>query len=80
LFVSDSVDFAGHRVVGVPARRSVLGQRSVPQGRMPVSVIVLVFEVADDYPGFEQTVPVVAVKALLAGAFSGVGAPFPAGS
>jgi hypothetical protein len=47
---------------------------------MPVSVIVLVFEVADDYPGFEQTVPVVAVKALLAGAFSGVGAPFPAGS
>ena len=62
----DSVDLAGPRGVGVPARRSVLGWRSVTQGRMPVAVVVLVFEVADDHPGLEQGVPVVAVEALLA--------------
>ena len=50
----------------VPARRSVLGRRSVTQGRMPVAVAVLVFEVADNHPGFEQTVPMVAIEALLA--------------
>ena len=32
---------------------------------MAVSMIVLVFEVADHHPGFEQSVPVVAVEALL---------------
>ena len=32
---------------------------------MPVSVVVLVFEVPDDDPGLEQGVPVVAVEALL---------------
>jgi hypothetical protein len=34
-------------VVGVPASGSVLGGRSVAQRRMAVSMIVLVFEVAD---------------------------------
>ena len=63
---SNSVDLAGDRVVGVPACRSVPGRRSVAQGRMAVAVVVLVFEVADDHPGLEQTVPVVAVEALLA--------------
>jgi hypothetical protein len=33
---------------------------------MPVSVVVLVFEVADDHSGLEQGGPVVAVEALLA--------------
>src|SRR5271165_2153923 len=66
LFGSDSVDLAGHRGVGAPACRSVPGRRSVAQGRMAVAVVVLVFEVADDHPGLEQTVPVVAVEALLA--------------
>ena len=51
--------------MGVPARRSVLGRRSVAQGRVSVSVVVLLFEVPDDYPGLEQGVPVVAVEALL---------------
>jgi hypothetical protein len=31
-----------------------------------VSVVVLVLEVTDDHAGLEQTVPVVAVEALLA--------------
>jgi len=60
VFVPDLVDLAGHRVMGVPARRSVLGRRAVTQGRMP-AMVVLVFEVADDHLGFEQTVPMVAV-------------------
>src|ERR1700758_2509748 len=34
--VPDSVDLADHRVVGVPACRSVLGGRQVAQGRMTV--------------------------------------------
>ncbi|WP_414685286.1 hypothetical protein [Mycobacterium sp.] len=51
----------------MPARRSVLGWRSVTQGRMPMLVIVFVFEVADDHPGFEQAVPVVAVEELAGG-------------
>lgn len=33
---------------------------------MSVSLIVLVFEVTDHHPNLEQTVPVVAVEALLA--------------
>jgi hypothetical protein len=33
-FAPDSVDLAGDRGVGVPARRSVLGRRSVAQGRV----------------------------------------------
>jgi hypothetical protein len=45
--------------VGVPARRSVLGRRSVAQGRVTVAVVVLLVEVADDHPSLEQTVPVV---------------------
>jgi hypothetical protein len=32
---------------------------------MPVPVVVLVLEVADHHPGFEQGRPVVAVEALL---------------
>ncbi len=64
--VPDSVDLAGDRGGGVSAGRSVLGRRSVAQGRVAVSVVVLVLEVADDYSGLEQTVPVVAVEALLA--------------
>jgi hypothetical protein len=32
---------------------------------MPVAMVVLLLEVADDHPGLEQTVPVVAVEALL---------------
>ena len=51
--------------VGAPARRSVLDQRPVSQGRVPVSVVVLGLEVADDHAGLEQGVPVVAVEALL---------------
>jgi hypothetical protein len=43
--VPDSVDLAGHRGVGVPAGRSVLGRRSVAQGRVPMAVVVLVLEV-----------------------------------
>lgn len=46
-------------VVGVAASGSVLGGCSVAQSRMPVSVVVLVFEVADDHSGLEQGVPVV---------------------
>ena len=64
--VPDSVDLAGDRGVGVPACRSVFGRRPVAQGRMPVPVIVLIFEVADHHSGFEQGVPVVPVEALLA--------------
>src|SRR3981189_3124416 len=64
-FVPDSVDLAGHRGVGAPARRSVLGRRPVAQGRMAVAVVVLLLEVADDHAGLEQRVPVVAVEALL---------------
>jgi hypothetical protein len=66
LFTPDSVDLAGNRGVGVPARRSVLGRRSVAQGRMAVAVVVFVLEVPDDHAGLEQGVPVVAVEALLA--------------
>ena len=51
--------------VGVPARRSVLGRCSVAQGRVTVSMVVLVLEVPDHHPGLEQTVPVIAVEALL---------------
>jgi hypothetical protein len=50
VFGPDSVHLAGPRGVDVPARRSVLGRRSVTQGRMPVAVAVLVFEVADNHP------------------------------
>jgi hypothetical protein len=49
----------------VPADRGILGWRSVAQGRMPVPMFVLVFEVADDHTGLEQGVPVVAVELLL---------------
>ncbi len=35
--------------MGVPACRSVLGRRAVAQGRMPMPMIVLVLEVADDH-------------------------------
>lgn len=66
LFDPDSVDFAGHRGVGAPADRSVLGRCSVAQGRVPVPGIVLMLEVPDDHPGLQQGVPVVAVEALLA--------------
>ena len=51
--------------MGMPARRSVLGRRSVAQGRVAVAMVVLVLEIADDHPGLEQGVPVVAVEALL---------------
>jgi len=51
--------------MGVPAGRSVLCRRSVAQGRVTVSVVVFVFEVADHDAGLEQGVPVVAVEALL---------------
>ena len=64
--VPDSVDLAAHRGVDVPARRSVLGRRSVAQGRVAMSLIMFELEVADDDPGLEQTVPVIAVEALLA--------------
>ena len=50
--------------MGVPAGRSVLGRRSVAQGRVTVSVVVFVFEVADHDAGLEQGVPVVAVEAV----------------
>jgi hypothetical protein len=33
---------------------------------VPVAVVVVVLEVADDHPGLEQGGPVVAVEALLA--------------
>jgi hypothetical protein len=66
LFDPDSVDLAGHRGVGVPACRSVLGRGSVAQRGVAVSVVVFVFEVADDHSGLEQGVPVVAVETLLA--------------
>jgi hypothetical protein len=49
----DSVDRAGHRGVGTPACRSVLGRRSVAQGQKTVAVVVLVLEVADDHAGLE---------------------------
>ena len=65
MFTPDSVDLAGDRGVGVPAGRSVLGRRSVTQGRMSVLVVMLVLEVLDDHAGLEQGVPVVAVEALL---------------
>jgi hypothetical protein len=39
--------------------------RAVAQGRVPVSVVVFVLEVADDHTGLEQGVPVIAVEALL---------------
>ena len=64
--VPDSVDLAGHRGVGAPAFGSVLGRRPVAQGRVTVSMVVLVLEVPDHHPGLEQTVPVIAVEALLA--------------
>jgi hypothetical protein len=64
--VPDSVDLTVHRGVGVPAGRSVLFRRSVAEGRVTVSVIVLVLKVADRHPGLEQRVPVVSVEALLA--------------
>jgi hypothetical protein len=48
--------------MGVPAGRSVLGRRSVAQGRVMVSVVVFVFEVADHEAGLELGVPVVALR------------------
>ena len=51
--------------MGVAALGSVLGRCSVAQGRVPVSVVVLVFEVADDHSGLGHGVPVVAVEAFL---------------
>jgi hypothetical protein len=59
-----SVDLAGHGVVGVAASGSVLDRGAVAQGRVTVSMIVFVLEVADDDAGFEQVGPVVAVEAL----------------
>jgi hypothetical protein len=61
LFCSMMLNLAGQRGVGVPARRSILGGRPVAQARVPVAMVVLVLEVADDHPDFEQGVPVVAV-------------------
>ena len=61
----DSVDLAGHRGVGTPARRSALGRRPVAQRRMAVSVVVVGLEVVDDHAGLEQRVRMVAVEALL---------------
>ena len=52
--------------MGVTARRSVLGRRSEAHCRVTVSMVVLVLEVPDHHPGLEQTVPVIAVEALLA--------------
>src|SRR4051812_24584333 len=66
LFDPDSVDLAGHRDVGAPAGRSVLDRRAVAQRRVAVSLVVFGLEVTDDHAGLEQTVPVVAVEALLA--------------
>ena len=40
--------------MGAPASGSVLGRRSVAQGRVAVAVVVVVLEVADDHPGLEQ--------------------------
>ena len=51
--------------MGVAARGESTRRCSVAQGRMPVSVVVLVLEVADHDPSLEQGVPVVAVEALL---------------
>jgi hypothetical protein len=65
VFDPDSVDFAGHGVVGVAAAGSVLGWGLVAQRRVAVPVIVLVFEVTDHHAGFEQIRPVVAVETLL---------------
>ncbi len=56
-----SVDLAGHGVMGVAASGSVLGGGGVAQRRVAVSMIVFVLEVANDYTGFEQVGPVVAV-------------------
>ena len=52
--------------MGAPADRSVLSRRAVAQRRVVVSVVVFLLEVADDHPGLEQGVPVVAVQTLLA--------------
>jgi H+/Cl- antiporter ClcA len=49
----------------VRAHPGVLGRRQVAQRRVPVSLIVFLLEVTDDHAGLEQTVPVVAVEALL---------------
>ena len=49
-----SVDLAGHGVVVMAAGRSVLGRCAVAQGRMPVTVVVLVLEVAMQRHGPEK--------------------------
>lgn len=59
------MDLAVHGVVGTLAVRSVLDRSEVAQRRMAVLLIVLVCEVADHYPGFEQGGPAVAFEALL---------------
>lgn len=50
---------------GVPADRGVPGRRAVAQRRVPVSVVVLGLEAADDDPGLEHGIPVVAREAFL---------------
>ena len=66
VFGLDSVGLAAIGGMRVITGCNVLGRRSVAQGRVSVSLIMLIFEVADDYPGLEQGVPVVAVEGLAA--------------
>ena len=52
-------------MVGTSALGRVLGRGAVAQSRMAVPAVVLVLEIADHHPRFEQGRPVVAVEALL---------------
>jgi hypothetical protein len=61
---TDSVDLAGHRVMGVAASGRVLAWGQVPQRRVTMPMIVLVLEIADDDTSLEQVGPMVAVEAL----------------
>ena len=60
-----SVDLAAHGLVRVGASGSILSGRQVAQRRVAMSMVVVVLEVADHDPRFEQARPVVAIQALL---------------
>lgn len=61
---TDSVDLAGHRVMGVAASGSVLDRSEVAQRRVTMPMIMFVLEIADDDTSLEQVGPMVAVEAL----------------
>ena len=51
--------------MGVAAGRAVLGRGQVAERRVPMSLVLVGFEVSDHDSGFQQTGPMVAVGAFM---------------